>query len=608
MTAPVSPPKVDTSERAEDIRDETGQRYSRTELQGGAGLDFLHSPSERPNTSTRFWDSKGIEVFDTERGKPYGATLQHLITLDQASGQSFQRIGQIDGTVYYIHGITLYEYPSTSRHVFTGLVVKEMVVLGNTLYVLDDTNGVSRIVPGTWTPVVTSATVYDTIWAIKGRIVASLDNLLYEVVDGGADTLIDTLASSELVHDMVDLGAAAVALCSDQTMRAYTLGSSQSLEPSGITRIPGETPLLGAVTEGVLGYATRASTEAGGTVVRFYTAELDASADNTLTNRQLIYQRGNRFTTVDLTPTSIFPTRDSIYLAVPEEDTDEVSLWRHYLPTGGYARDLTFDFQSALDVGSMVEVDDRFYVCVPTSGIWLEQDLHVASGYVVGPLADHFTAEPKQWIAGRLSGDTVPAGGSIELYDSTDPSILSEPYSASWRLVAKLFAGTDQTEVDTLSGRNSRFHVGKLIMRSDAGGAVTPEFRSYSFRSLPNASREMLLRLPINISDQFESPHRRVQVRKGRGLELESALRAFEGEHTIVELFRRDLQVRGLVETIEVPVETIAPRGSVTRIMWVTIRGKRIEDSSGFGNTTLGQSLGLNILGLTKLGVGKQGT
>lgn len=605
VTAPVSPPRVDTAEGPEDIRDEVGQRYSRTDLRGGAGLDFMHTPTVQANAPTRFWDSRGVEIFDSDRGKPYGVKLQHDVVIRAvAPSASFVRIDQIDGTIYHMFDEVLYEYPSTLRNTFTAVTMRDMVVLGNTLYFLDGTDGVSRILPPTWTPVSVSTIVYDQIWAVKGRIVGRLDNDLWEIVDGASDILVDSLATGETVTDIIDVHAAVLAFCSDQTVRAYTINSAQNLSPAGITPTKGEIPLMAVYTQGIIGYATRALTSAGGQVIRFYTAELDVAGQFTLTNQQLVYQLGDRTTTKDISPNAIYATRDSIYLAAVEEDSDNVTFWRYYLPTKGYARDLELTFDSVLSVSSLVEVDDRFYIGVPTSGIWVEDDDFVSVGYFIGPLADHFTAEPKQWVAGRLTGEQVPASATLELYDSTNPGSISDPDSNNWQLVVKLVGGQNELEIDTLSGRNTRFHTAKVVLRSDTGKATSPEFRSYSFRSLPNPNRDVLIRIPINVSDQFESPGKRRQVTKGRGAELEVAIRAFEGRHTILELYRVSVQVRGLVERVETPIEQITEQGSVTRVQWVTMRGKRIQDSKGFGSSTLGASLGQDTAGLFMAGIG----
>lgn len=606
VTAPASPPKVDTSSSAEDVRDEVGQRYSRSNLSGGAGIDFLHTPQERVNVATRFWDSKGVDVFGAGPGHPYAVRLQHEVAQDISDTASVVIVGQVDGTVYWLANNAFYQYPNTLRHTFTGATMVNMVVLGNTLYFLDGTNGVTRIDPATsWTPSVVSATIYDQIWAVKGRVVASLNEDLYEVVDGGADVLIGSLETGEQFNDVIDASAGVLAFCSDQTVRSYTLNSSQNLAPAGVTKTVGEVPTMAAFTQGVVGYATRASTAAGGTVVRFYTAELNTDS-LTLTNQQLVYELGDRTTTKDLSPATIYEARDSIYLAVPDEDSNEVHLWRYYLPTGGYARDLVFGFGSALTVSSLVEVDDRFYAGVPTSGLWLEQDTYVSDGWVVAPAADFFTAEPKQWVSAKVTSELVPAGCSVLMYDSTEVELLLEPLSGLWNLVTRIFPGQSESEILSLAGRNSRYHLVKIELRSDATNTNTPEWQSFSARGLPNPQRDVLVRLPVNVSDQFEAPGKRPLRRRNRGLELEQVLSTFEGQQTILEIYRVGLQMRGLVERVEAPVETISERGSVTRVMWVTMRGKRILESEGFGSNVVYGTLGIDLLGVELLGVGEE--
>ena len=172
-TAEAQAPRIDTADTAEDIRDEVGQRYSRSNLSGGAGMDFLHSPRRPDNSAIRYWDSEGVDVFGADKGEAYAATLMHKMELDE-SASGIKRVVQIDGTVYYLSGTGVYQWVST------GVVLKDtlsatgvdMVAMGNSLYTLDATDGVQRYDPPSWTPTnVSATTTFTRIWGVKGRIV-----------------------------------------------------------------------------------------------------------------------------------------------------------------------------------------------------------------------------------------------------------------------------------------------------------------------------------------------------------------------------------------------------------------------------------------------------
>jgi len=597
MTAEASPQRIDTSEGAEDIRDEVGRRYSRSNLSGGAGLDFLHSPRRPQDAATRFWDSQGVDVFGTDRGDIYDARLMHRMDAESISTDVID-VCQIDGSVYYARAAGIYELGvGPIKEALTGII--KMVAMGNSLYTLDAVNGVQRYDPPTWTPVVISAvTTYTDMWAVKSRIVAIAANILSDATD---DSAILTVPAFDTISDVIEAGPALLAFASTGTIHSLALDQSLSLVPAGESKFGDEIPVMAAETFGVLGIVTAEVTEAGGRVTRFYTAALSLSGSYDVTDLQLIYQIGDRDTTANLVPEAMLATRDSIYTAVLEEGTSTVTLWRYYLPTGGYARAHSV---AASGVSSMVEVDDRMFVCVPGSDLYKEVDEYVTSGYVIGPLADFHTADAKQWVGADLSGVALPPGSGLELYDTTDPALINNEASTSWQLVTQLYDGTTESKIATLAGRSSRYHAAKIILRSDSSRLLSPGAQSYSFRALPNPDRDILIRVPINVSDQIESPGRKAVSIPGRGKAMEQALRAYEGQHVLIELYRPALQVRGLIEKFESTIDIIPTFGSVRRVMYARIRGTRLEDSEAIIIETSGASLGQDIAGLFKAGIG----
>jgi hypothetical protein len=165
--------------------------------------------------------------------------------------------------------------------------------------------------------------------------------------------------------------------------------------------------------------------------------------------------------------------------------------------------------------------------------------------------------------------------------------------------------GESDVEVTNLTGRAGRFHLAKIDLAAPTGRATTPALRSYSFRAFPSSDRDTLVRMPINVSDQFESRGRRALVRRGRGIVIEQTLRAFEGKQVVLEIYGLRMLLRGMLERIELPVAHVPEVGTPLRVMYLTVRGEAIAGSSaGYGGTSSGASLGQDRLGLPKLGVG----
>lgn len=615
VTADAAPPRVDTSESGEDVRDETGQRYSRSNLSGGAGLDFLHSPNRPPDAAIRFWDSKHVDVFDTDRGEIYESRLMRQV-LEAASTATIVSVCEIDGRVFYLTGSQVREVTATSPSIQTTLRATItgtgtwMVAMGNSLFTLS--TDVERIEIPSFAVTVhdpMTATTFSKIWAAKSRILGVEDNVLYEAANPTPSILL-TLPPGDTVTDVLDVGEVVLVFTTTGTVWSLSLNDSLALVPSGETPFVDEIPILAAEAFGVVGIVTAESTDAGGKVARFYTGRVNSGV---LADQQLIYQVGNRDSTTDHTPHAMVASNDSIYAVIPEAGTleagtTELTMWRYYLPTGGYARAQSIDPGVTRTVGNVVEVDDRMWVAVEGEGLYREADTYEMDGYVIGPLADFYTSDQKQWIAADLTGGVMAAGTSLELYDTDDPDLINVPDSTAWRLVTRLYPGETNREIDSLSGRVARYHAAKIVYRSDSSRTLTPGLRSCSFRALPSPSRDTLMRIPINVSDQVESPGKRAIKVHGRGNAIEAALRELEGAQVMVELWRPALQIRGVIEKFEETIQTIPHRGSVGLVMYARIRGTKLADFKAYGATTSGASLGQDTLGLVTLGLGEPHT
>jgi len=191
------------------------------------------------------------------------------------------------------------------------------------------------------------------------------------------------------------------------------------------------------------------------------------------------------------------------------------------------------------------------------------------------------------------------------LYDTNDETLIASPLSTSWQYIVRVNELSDTTQSVDMVAKTGRYHTAKVELRS-TDGTNTPQFLSYSFRAMPSPERDQLFRIPINISDQIEAPGYRAITVPGRGEAVREALLAYEGVDTLIETWRPPRKVQGIIEKFEEPVYTIPNRGSVGKVMYARIRGKRLSTGDWIATPTLGNSLGQDGLGLSTLGVGDQ--
>lgn len=583
LTAEATPPRVDTVGSAEDVKDEVGQRYSRANLTGGAGLDFMHEKGRPADSDVRFWDSKGVDVFREEHGEIYRVPLLHRVDANGGSWNDITDVGHIDGLIHYTRADGIWELGGPTR-VLTRSSILKTIFSGNRVYTMDNATGIQWHDHQAWGSgtLISDTYVYTDMWFVKNRIVAAYGEHLYDTDND--TTPIFSLPAGETFTTVIDAGAAILAFDSMGSVTALTLDQDLALVTAGNSRFLEDEIITHATHSfGTVGITTSQPTEAGGKVLRFYRASLGLSGSYALEQIQLMFQLGDRDSTDDLTCTAILASRDSIYIASPEEGSTERTLWRYYLPTGGYARSHTIDPGGASDqITSLVLVDDRFTLGVDNDDLWQETDEYVATGYIISPLADFFTSDDKQWIGADLAGLIPVAASFIELYDTTDAELIKDPDSSSWRLVHSLGYGTEEVTSSELTGRSSRYHAFKVVIRSPSDRLTSPEWGSSSFRALPAPERDVLVRIPINVSDQIESRGRRATRIPGRGQAMEDALRAYEGKYVNIELYRPEFEIRGLIEKFESTIKTIPNRGSVRHVMYARVRGTRLHESVGY--------------------------
>jgi hypothetical protein len=599
VTADATPQRVDTAESAQDIKDETGVRYSRTNLSGGAGLDFLHSAQRPDDAANRFWSSRGIDVFSDNPGEPYSARLLHAMALSQSSGATNVWVASVNDVPYWSNGTAIYEH-STLRE---SIALTQMVAMGNDLYGLAST-GVIRTTPGLWSNSVIDSTItYQKIWGIKARILAVDDNVLYQT-DPTTPTPVLTLPDNDTVTDVIDAGAYILVLTTTGDIYTLTLDDSLAIVPIGTSPFIGEIPHRGAYSQDVLGIVTEQSVPAGGTILRFYAGTL--SDQGTPQNMQLVYQLGSEEETIDFTADAVFASRDSLYVLTQSElETNVSNLWRYYLPTRGYARDMEIPTAGG-GQSSGVYAAGRIYLGVSTKGLYAEQATYVTSGYCIGPAADFATSDPKQWVSAYLQGMEIPTGCTMQLYESTILEDLQDPNSATWLEVLTMVnaTGLEKESVTTPAG-NAVYHMGKFVLYANGDQSESPSFRSYSFRALPTPDRDVLIRIPVNVSDQYESPGKRAATVLGRGKAILDALLRYEGRNVNFGIYRTGFDFIGVVERIETASPALLQRGSPFAVAFMLIRGKETTVSTGYGTETSNAGWGIDPWAISAWAIGE---
>ena len=603
--------QINVKQNPEDFTSNLGRIYSRNNLSSGQGLDTAHRADGQPDDVNRYWDSKGVDVFHADDETAYNV---HLLFSTSDQGVNFSNTNNYlaqttNGNLYVTDGTTIHlseDNGDTWSAVSTGLTINHnftgIAAFGNGLY-LTTANGTSASelikYDGTsWSEETTAQTAsggLTGVWFIKQRLWISGNDgsaaYLWEVnpfnKTWSSSDLTDaaTIVEIEPTHevtDVIDGGAAVLASSSDGNIYSFKLSSGVFVN-QGQTKIPFEEVHSIAASEGIIFFGTK---ETGTNIGRFYKARLVA-VDNlyVLAERQLIKEWD--VSGIDTTPDSLFVSRDSVYLGI-KEATNEVNLWRYYLPTGGIARDIQTAGNSF--VYGITQAAGKFIVVVSGSDVYKETSTYETTGYIITSAADFFTAEEKQFVGAEISTFDLPSDTSIELQFTNKFEALNNPNDSSFETAFTQFAGTGDSEFQI--SPVARFIIGKVIFTST--GSASPQLKSLQFRAL--ARPELVVaQIPINISDRVERPGRKPIRVKQLGNKLYDSLRTLEGDAVTLELFEPDEVIRGVVEKISYPISERTQRGSDLQYAVITIRGTRqtvvkaVTSIHTFGVAALGQ-------------------
>lgn len=588
-TAPLEAPSINTQQTAEEFVDEFGKTFARSSFEGGQGLYQAHVEGASPN---RYWDSKNVSVRPAEPGEFPEIRLLHTTASIEASADA-GLLSAFDGTSLYLcEGTVLRrsDDPSATTPTFVnddphaGEVATDVLgvaSLGTDIYAALGPNGIHRKTGGTWSHYGDNpaSEQYQRVWATKGRIVASTGRSLYEVIaPGAAPAAMVTLPPGESWQDVHDGGSHVLAAASDGYVYAFATDSG-SMSLSAQTLFEGETPRAVGQTQGVVAVLTSASN-----VGRMYVGSV-ADAGN-LGDMQLVKQWGESGTSVSQSGRKVIGTRDALFTAIP--DGADTHAWRYDLSSGGIARHLEVAGTSGLARGMHV-IDGRLFLSVDGAGVFRETPLYASSGYLIGPLGDFFSSADKSWIGARLETGDLSDGMRAEGFYTTDPSALNDPDSSSWIRFTSRDSGSGDPGEQPLSNVVARSLAGMVKLSPSTGGLSSPAVRSFSFRAYPSSGdQDVIIVLPVNVSDLVERPGRaRVRV-PGRGEREFQALMAFEGRPVTLRLFKPEMTWRGLVEEVATPVQAITSRGSTTMMAQVRVRGRRASSGVTGGVGALG--------------------
>lgn len=607
-TAAVQAQRIQTEQTSEDFVSEYGIVFSRNDFSGGEGLDFAHKTRGSAQDVSRYWDSRGVDVTYSPRGEL--AAIRMLLDTEQlwADSDTNPYLCQIpDGTVFYAATSTVWKVTnifateSRSSEDPNGAgteAVTGLCSLGDEVFAGLGTDTIAKRSSGGSWALLGSATNCDGIWSAKQRILQDNAGQLNEIdLASGAPTAVGSpLGSGHSYTSVTDAGSVILAAATDGYIYIFReeSGSLVQRAESRITTV--DVPYTVWYQAGVVFIGTGQATPEGGKIGRLYRALVSGDqTDFALTDVQLI-RTWEGTATQDYTPYAAASSRDSFYTAV--DDGVELTLWRYQLPTAGLSRDRIFDADGRC-YGIVVQ-GDKIAVTMDAEGLWAETSTYATGGWLITPAADHFSASDKQWIDCRVAVANVGALAPIAVYYSTDVDALLDSDHASWTILQNITSLVASNEPIPFTDVQTRWMILKFVFTSS--GASTPEMFSFAVRAFP-FTEDVILELPINVSDRIEIPNRRPLNVKGWGNSIFTELLGLQGESVVAEIFRPPFTVRGVIENVEQPVQYLPELGSPALYSNVRIRG-RLGTSSTSGSPPTGPgALGYGTLGINKLGV-----
>ena len=592
---------VNVRQNPEDFTSNIGRIYSRNDFSGGSNLDNAHKANGNPNDVRRFWDSQGVDVFNTDLGKGYNVQLLHTTEKTQALSSAVSHMAVVGTRIYVSDDETLYKsddgghnWSTVTEGLTAGYQIKGLAAHGDLLYITANNGSAGEIESltsgGTSTQKM-SAAVYDKIFSVKGQLIVSIGNALHaydgETTVGSA---IVTLPSGQTFTDAADAGAVVLVTATDG--RIYSLKDiSGTLTLKGQTEISGEQPTCIVESQGIIFYGTKELQTGSKVIGRLYRANLTVADDlYVLAQNQLIKQWDED--SIDNSPNALFTTRDSVYTGIKESGSTSF-LWRYYLPTAGIAR--YYKASAGGTVNNIVSVNEKFVFTVTSDGVYKQTSVFEQEGFLIAPPADFFTAENKQFVEASIEVEELSDSNTVELHLSNKYEAINDSNDSTWDLEVNALSGTGEEAVQLQ--RVARYVVAKVVLKSP-NQVNSPKFKAFRVRALARPEL-VVIQIPVNISDRVERPYRKPLRVKNLGETIYQSLKNKEGDAVTLELYDPAEIVRGVVEKISYPIQSNPNVGSVTQYAILTVRGTRQET---FSQVTSGDIPGVKGFAIMRFG------
>ena len=592
---------VNVRQNPEDFTSNIGRIYSRNDFSGGSNLDNAHKANGNPNDVRRFWDSQGVDVFNTDLGKGYNVQLLHTTEKTQALSSAVNHMAVVGTRIYVSDDETLYKsddggetFSTVTEGLTAGYQIKGLAAHGDLLYITANNGSAGEIESltsgGTSTQKM-SAAVYDKIFSVKGQLIVSIGNALH-AYDGNTTvgSAIVTLPSGQSFTDATDAGAVVLVTATDG--RIYSLKDiSGTLTLKGQTEIPGEQVTCIVQSQGIVFYGTKELQTGSKVIGRLYRANLTVADDlYVLANNQLIKQWDEDG--IDNSPNALITTRDSVYTGIKETGSTSF-LWRYYLPTAGIAR--YYKASAGGTVNNIVSVNEKFVFTVTSDGVYQQTSNYEAEGFLIAPPADFFTAENKQFVEASVEVEELASGQSVELHLSNKYEAINDSNDSTWDLEVNAQSGVGEQAVQL--SRVARYVVAKVVLKS-ADQTTSPKFKAFRVRALARPEL-VVIQIPVNISDRVERPFRKPILVRNLGETIYQSLKDKEGNAVTLELYDPAEIIRGVVEKITYPIQSNPNVGSVTQYAILTVRGTRQQT---FSQVTSGDIPGVKGFAIMRFG------
>jgi hypothetical protein len=601
QSSDVADASVNVRQNPEDFTSNIGRIYSRNDFSGGSNLDNAHKANGNPNDVRRFWDSQGVDVFNTDLGKGYNVQLLHTTEKEQALSSAVSHMAVVGTRIYVSDDETLYKsddggdtFSTVTEGLTAGYQIKGLAAHGDLLYITANNGSAGEIETltsgGTSTQKM-SAAIYDKIFSVKNTFIVTIGNALHQY-DGNTtvSSAIITLPSGQTFTDVTDAGAVVLATATDG--RIYSLKDvSGTLTLKGQTEISGEQPTCIIESQGIIFYGTKELQTGSKVIGRLYRANLRVADDlYVLAENQLIKQWD--VDGIDNSPNALFTTRDSVYTGIKESGSTSF-LWRYYLPTAGIAR--YYKASAGGTVNNIVNVNEKFLFTVTSDGVYQQTNTFEQEGFIIAAPADFFTAENKQFVEASVEVEELSDGNTVELHLSNKFESINDSNDSTWDLEVNAESGVGEELVQLQ--RVARYVVVKVVLKSPTQ-LSTPKFKAFRVRALARPEL-VVVQIPVNISDRVERPFRKPILVRNLGETIYQSLKDKEGNAVTLELYDPAEIVRGVVEKISYPIQSNPNVGSVTQYAILTVRGTRQQT---FSQVTSGDIFGVKGLGIMRFG------